>query len=759
MRKDIRGAAKGAGFIQDEEKAQGKSYWCLQLPNGKNSTLHLQALQLAQQPGEDECMQMEGKETRNLYTVKRPPMELKKQNNKVEKMNQKNLKGKWHTYAELSEAKRHTAEPAQMSLNNGKIQHLSKSKTESNPEDKRIKENQLILWQIRVALNLEIPAVQLDDGPIFYMAQDLGYWLICVTLTAESVTRASAVDKRAKQKTYVPVLNSTGFKRDVDFITTLYQEAKQPQFPQLLLIRLVLQTLHQLRCPSLDTLQHLNVSLVVRGPKLNTVFEVQPHQCRVQGHDHFPTPAGHTIPDTSQDAIGLLGHLGTPLAHIQAVVNQHPQVLSRWAAFQPLFPKPAVLHGVVVTHVQDLTLGLVEPHTVGPLIQLIYLSFPNLIILYKSSNLNLAEDRGLCDRRAPFVVLMKIHLNLPKGSYELFKSKIRHLAEAATTIQRGALGPCVLWIRQIGRKQSRDGARQQQAGRSGMRVRKEDRVGAENTFLTSRDRCRESCLLESERASGLGRRRPCRAVGHLGRNGDRLLILAASGGREARRKLSCHKAHLHRQPQHRSECSVESQAQLFSENASERGLRSARWGQEQGWGHKDPVSAATSTKGRGDPGTAAQGCLAYRSLSASQRARLVGWELLSPESQILWKFDFYKTLALLTQAQCSKNPVTRTWVGETTIQPRSTTLVPLLGRALRRDQLCKIALIKGSTLLIADCPFPPSPAGPGYPPAELQGYPPAELQGYPPAELRRQHPLLHQAGQAPRLQIKIHLRD
>ncbi|KAK4810193.1 hypothetical protein QYF61_010966 [Mycteria americana] len=96
-------------------------------------------------------------------------------------------------------------------------------------------------------------------------------------------------------------------------------QAKQPQFPQPLLIRLLLQTLHQLRCPSLDTLQPLNVSLVVRGPKLNTVFEVRPHQCRVQGDDHCPSPAGHTISDTSQDAIGLLGHLGTLLAHIQVL--------------------------------------------------------------------------------------------------------------------------------------------------------------------------------------------------------------------------------------------------------------------------------------------------------------------------------------------------------------------------------------------------------------------------------------------------------
>ncbi|KAK4826553.1 hypothetical protein QYF61_010073 [Mycteria americana] len=55
---------------------------------------------------------------------------------------------------------------------------------------------------------------------------------------------------------------------------SIFHRAKQPQFPQPLPISLVLQTLHQLRCPSLDTLQPLNVSLVVRGPKLNTVFEV-----------------------------------------------------------------------------------------------------------------------------------------------------------------------------------------------------------------------------------------------------------------------------------------------------------------------------------------------------------------------------------------------------------------------------------------------------------------------------------------------------
>ncbi|KAK4829521.1 hypothetical protein QYF61_005160 [Mycteria americana] len=141
-----------------------------------------------------------------------------------------------------------------------------------------------------------------------------------------------------------------------------FLQAKQPQFPQPLLIRLLLQTLHQLRCPSLHPLQYLNIPLVVGGPKLNTAFE---------GHNHFSSPAGHTIFDTSQDAIGFLGRLGTLLAHIQAAVNQHPQVLLCQAAFQPLFPKPVALHGVAVAQVQDLALGLVTPHTIdlGPLIQ------------------------------------------------------------------------------------------------------------------------------------------------------------------------------------------------------------------------------------------------------------------------------------------------------------------------------------------------------------------------------------------------------
>jgi len=47
-----------------------------------------------------------------------------------------------------------------------------------------------------------------------------------------------------------------------------------------------------------------------------------PHQGRVEGQENLPRPAGHTPPNASQDAIGLLGSQGTLLAHGQPVVDQ-----------------------------------------------------------------------------------------------------------------------------------------------------------------------------------------------------------------------------------------------------------------------------------------------------------------------------------------------------------------------------------------------------------------------------------------------------
>ncbi|KAK4813314.1 hypothetical protein QYF61_023989 [Mycteria americana] len=186
-----------------------------------------------------------------------------------------------------------------------------------------------------------------------------------------------------------------------------FLQAEQPQGPQPLPISLVLQTLPQLRCPSLDTLQPLNVSLGVGGPTPNTAFEVRPHQCRVQGHDHCPSPAGHTISDTSQDAIGFLGHLGTLLAHIQATVNQHPQVLLCQAAFQPLLPKPVALHGVAVAQVPLQSLPILKqinaPTQLGVICKLTEGALdPFIQIIDKDIKQNWPQHRALenttCDR-------------------------------------------------------------------------------------------------------------------------------------------------------------------------------------------------------------------------------------------------------------------------------------------------------------------------------------------------------------------------
>ena len=64
-----------------------------------------------------------------------------------------------------------------------------------------------------------------------------------------------------------------------------------------------------------------------------------------------PAPAGNTIPDTSQDTIGLLGKLGTLLVHVQPSTEQHSQARFLYTVFQSLCPKPVALPGAVVAKV------------------------------------------------------------------------------------------------------------------------------------------------------------------------------------------------------------------------------------------------------------------------------------------------------------------------------------------------------------------------------------------------------------------------
>lgn len=59
------------------------------------------------------------------------------------------------------------------------------------------------------------------------------------------------------------------------------------------------------------------------------------------------------------------------LACVQLAPDQDLQALFSWAVFWPLWAQPVALPGVVVIHVQDVALVLVELHTIGlcPLIQ------------------------------------------------------------------------------------------------------------------------------------------------------------------------------------------------------------------------------------------------------------------------------------------------------------------------------------------------------------------------------------------------------
>jgi len=83
-------------------------------------------------------------------------------------------------------------------------------------------------------------------------------------------------------------------------------------------------------------------------------------------------PAGHSSLDAAQDTVGLLACEHTLVAHVQFFIQQYPQVLLGRAALNPFIPQPVFLVGVAPTHVQDLALGLLEPHEVctGPFLKL-----------------------------------------------------------------------------------------------------------------------------------------------------------------------------------------------------------------------------------------------------------------------------------------------------------------------------------------------------------------------------------------------------
>jgi len=92
------------------------------------------------------------------------------------------------------------------------------------------------------------------------------------------------------------------------------------------------------------------------------------HQSRAEGQNPLSRPADHDTGDGAQETVVLLGCKHTLQAHVQLLIHQYRQVLLSRAALNPFISQPVLISGVALAWVQDLALGLVEPHEVhtGP---------------------------------------------------------------------------------------------------------------------------------------------------------------------------------------------------------------------------------------------------------------------------------------------------------------------------------------------------------------------------------------------------------
>jgi len=109
----------------------------------------------------------------------------------------------------------------------------------------------------------------------------------------------------------------------------------------------MLQSLHHLGSPLLDSLQCVCASLVLGSPELDTAPQMWPLPCCAEGKDHLPWPAGNALPNAAQDTICRLCSKGTLLSHAHLGVHQDPQVLFCSAAFQLASPQHVLVPKVI----------------------------------------------------------------------------------------------------------------------------------------------------------------------------------------------------------------------------------------------------------------------------------------------------------------------------------------------------------------------------------------------------------------------------
>ena len=122
----------------------------------------------------------------------------------------------------------------------------------------------------------------------------------------------------------------------------------------------MLQSLNHLCGLSLDSLQY--VSLVLGSLELDTVLHMWPHHCGVEEKDQLSWPAGGALPNAAQEAIGLLCHKDTLLAHVQLLCcyqdSSGPLCLGS--------SQPVLVAGVTPPQVQDMAFPFVEMQEVPP---------------------------------------------------------------------------------------------------------------------------------------------------------------------------------------------------------------------------------------------------------------------------------------------------------------------------------------------------------------------------------------------------------
>lgn len=116
--------------------------------------------------------------------------------------------------------------------------------------------------------------------------------------------------------------------------------------------------------PLLNSIQNINILLVLGSPKTGCSTPDMVLQMPKRGEDYFLGLAGYTLANTAQDAIGLLCCKGTLPTHVQLIVQQDTQDLFCRAASHTV-SQIVWLHGMIPSQVQDFVLAFAGLHEVS----------------------------------------------------------------------------------------------------------------------------------------------------------------------------------------------------------------------------------------------------------------------------------------------------------------------------------------------------------------------------------------------------------